>query len=142
MIPVQIAVKTIIQETGRGGRDEIFQKATGFLKQTEDHWWIQYKEKGEDGETTITTIHSTPEKIVIHRQGSVSYRHAYQVEQKTISMVSTPAGKLEMEVYTERYQRNGSGSKGSILLGFHLILGKQAIGSYEVEIQWEKFGEK
>ncbi|SFI68792.1 DUF1934 domain-containing protein [Thermoflavimicrobium dichotomicum] len=136
MIPVQIQIKSVIYHEGEGEPEVIQQQAEGQLDVREDEWVLRYRENTGTEDETRTTVKSWPDYLMVIRHGAVSYRQTYRPHQTITSMVHTPAGQTEMDVTTLDYIREWKPPNGRISFSFHLTMGQEKMGRYQLTIQW------
>jgi uncharacterized beta-barrel protein YwiB (DUF1934 family) len=133
---VNVHIESIIQEQEKQEPEVIQQEVLGRLERKAEEWVIRYIEHAGTPDEVRTSVKSLPKQITIIRHGAVSYRQTYQPGETTESIIHTPAGKTEMDVTTIDYQRELNGEVGQIRLSFHLNMGSQHLGYYQLQFKW------
>ncbi|MFC4077280.1 DUF1934 domain-containing protein [Salinithrix halophila] len=137
MKPIRLDIRSGVHPSEAGGKEEsIEQHLDGFFEERNAHWVLKYRESPGTPDEVLTTVKAGSEEVTVIRQGMVSYRQRYRPNQTTYSRIETPGGVSEMEVHTLDYRRNHHDKGGSIGFSFQLTMGGEAMGRYELTIQW------
>ncbi|WP_168188776.1 DUF1934 domain-containing protein [Thermoflavimicrobium daqui] len=136
MIPIKIHIESIIHHEQEDQPEVIKQDLAGTFALRGDEWVLRYKENEGTPDETRTAVKSTQDQITIIRHGAISYRQTYRPQETMTSMIHTPAGQTEMDVHTLYYLRERDEFHGLIRFSFHLTMGQEKLGNYQLTIRW------
>ncbi|PTX62457.1 uncharacterized beta-barrel protein YwiB (DUF1934 family) [Melghirimyces profundicolus] len=138
---IQLSVESFIDPEDGGDQEEIKQQMEGRWEKRNHHWVLKYTENPGTPDEVKTTVKAGSDDVTVIRQGMVSYRQRYVPGKTTYCVVDTPGGTTEMEVRTLSYHRQFSDDSGRIQFSFRLFMGGDAMGRYQLTIEWTEVGE-
>ena len=95
----------------------------------DDGYTLSYQESELTGlEGTTTTFHITPERITLHREGTLNSEMIFQEGQKHFSLYETPYGGLMLGVNTHRAKADFGEDGGNLSIRYALEVDSQPIG--------------
>ena len=102
----------------------------------DDGYTLSYQESELTGlEGTTTTFHITPERITLHREGTLNSEMIFQEGQKHFSLYETPYGGLMLGVNTHRAKADFGEDGGNLSIRYALEVDSQPIGENAFEIR-------
>lgn len=102
----------------------------------DDGYTLTYQESELTGlEGTTTTFHITPERITLHREGTLNSEMIFQEGQKHFSLYETPYGGLMLGVNTHRAKADFGEDGGNLSIRYALEVDSQPIGENAFEIR-------
>lgn len=132
-IPVSIDFETQIKASH--GREKISFTANGLYYKKEDFTYLIFEEKHEDRKVKATMKIGNGEVTII-RNGGVSMRHMYRINETTEGTFSNELGLFQTKAYTKKLQFLVSEGplKGMLQLGYKLFVGDENAGSYNITV--------
>lgn len=133
--PVIISIRGV--QTLEEGQEDVMELVTqGILRQEEGELSLTYLESELTGlEGTTTTFHITPERITLHREGTLNSEMIFQEGQKHFSLYETPYGGLMLGVNTHRAKADFGEDGGNLFIRYALEVDSQPIGENAFEIR-------
>lgn len=123
-------------DPGRGAGRRDGTGDPGVLRQEEGELSLTYLESELTGlEGTTTTFHITPERITLHREGTLNSEMIFQEGQKHFSLYETPYGGLMLGVNTHRAKADFGEDGGNLSIRYALEVDSQPIGENAFEIR-------
>ena len=108
----------------------------GRLTRVGESYTLSYQESELTGlEGTTTTFHITPERITLHREGTLNSEMIFQEGQKHFSLYETPYGGLMLGVNTHRAKADFGEDGGNLSIRYALEVDSQPIGENAFEIR-------
>jgi len=132
-IPVSIDFETLIKDSH--GREKISFQANGLYYKKDDTTYLLFDENHEDRKVKATMKISKGEVTII-RNGGVTMRHLYRLNQTTDGTFSNELGLFQTKAYTKKLQFLVSEGplKGMLQLGYKLFVGDENAGSYNITV--------
>jgi uncharacterized beta-barrel protein YwiB (DUF1934 family) len=132
-IPVSIDFETLIKDPS--GREKISFQANGLYYKKDDLTYLLFDENHEDRKVKATMKIGKGEVTII-RNGGVTMRHLYKVNQTTEGTFSNELGVFQTKAYTKKLQFLVSEGpvKGVLQLGYKLFVGDESAGSYNITV--------
>ena len=126
--PVIISIRGV--QTLEEGQEDVMELVTqGILRQEEGELSLTYLESELTGlEGTTTTFHITPERITLHREGTLNSEMIFQEGQKHFSLYETPYGGLMLGVNTHRAKADFGEDGGNLSIRYALEVDSQHRG--------------
>jgi uncharacterized beta-barrel protein YwiB (DUF1934 family) len=132
-VPVSIDFETLIKDSH--GREKISFTANGLYYKKDDITYLLFEEKHEDRKVKATMKIGNGEVTII-RNGGVTMRHLYRLNQTTEGTFSNELGLFHTKAYTKKLQFLVSEGplKGMLQLGYKLFVGDENAGSYNITV--------
>jgi uncharacterized beta-barrel protein YwiB (DUF1934 family) len=128
---IQLTITSTIHYPEQEEPEMIQQQLSAGLLQVGEEWQISYME-GSDREQSRVRLFAFDDELIVIRQGPISYQQVYQPAGVTTCEMTTPSGKMEIEVITHQYQRE----EGKIYCYFTLRQTDVNLGDFQLEITW------
>jgi len=126
-----------------GQEERLHVDAVGDLYLKEEHFFLRYQETEKEMGNTWTVVkwpkERTPITVVIIRQRNVKMKQVFQEGVRIDFTYQSPYGALEMEILTHRiHLSKPSLNKGEIGLQYQLTRNKQIIGTYHLDLYYQR----
>ncbi len=128
---IQLTITSTIHYSEQEEPEMIEQQVSAQLLQVGGEWQISYVEGSDSGQSRVRLFAFEDELIVI-RQGPISYQQVYQPAGVTTCQMTTPNGKMEIEVITHKYQRE----ERKIFCHFTLRQSDVDLGEFQLKLTW------
>lgn len=103
---------------------------TGSLRRTENGYCVSYEESALTGmEGTHTSLHISPEQVVLTRTGSLYTQMVFQKDVRHLSLYSTPMGRLEVGVSTRSLRSTIGENGGELFVDYAIDIERQITGT-------------
>lgn len=135
---VKIKLKsTIVPEGGESESYELWLQGS-FIQKT-DKMYLRYEEV-LDGQRIRTTVRMNTENALILRSGGVNMRLPLNLDQQENGHYETQYGTLPILTNTKSltHKNNEDSIKGRFHVTYDLMVGGQAVGEYNLEIQYSE----
>lgn len=123
---VCVAVKSVIQNLEDGlpyGEDEVTEGvAFGFMKTTEDGFFLTYSEEGEDGRT-VSDITTEGARVTVRRRGSVLSEMIFAEGEEHTSIYEVTPYRFDMRVKTTKIRNTLTLGGGGLDLFYKMEVG-------------------
>ena len=123
---VCVAVKSVIQNLEDGlpyGEDEVTEGvAFGFMKTTEDGFFLTYSEEGEDGRT-VSDITTEGTRVTVRRRGSVLSEMIFVEGEEHTSIYEVTPYRFDMRVKTTKIRNTLTLGGGGLDLFYKMEVG-------------------
>ncbi len=138
---MQAIIKIIGTQTVDNETESVELTTSGTLEQTADGWEIRYEESEATGmEGTSTTVHVSPNKVLLERTGSNAGFLLLEKNVRHHSNYSTPYGALDLGTYATSLEYTLTPMGGELefayTLGFNGIVNSEH--TVHITIQEEK----
>lgn len=134
---VRILMKTLRQEGEQCEKTEY--EYTGYWMMVGEKYCLTYEEvleetqKKQRGMRTLITYSN--DSLALKRRGVFSQQMEFLPGSRTKALYEVPAGRLPMEVETQRIRMETVKEKHRILLDYRLISSGTNIGEYRMELE-------
>ncbi|SMO68158.1 DUF1934 domain-containing protein [Melghirimyces algeriensis] len=133
---IRLSIVSLIDSEDGERQEPIEQQMEGWFQTRENRWILKYTEKPGTEDEVKTTVKADQDEVTVIRQGAVSYRQRYCPGKMTSCLIETPGGVAEMDVQTLSYQRERLDEGGQVQFSFRLFMEGEALGRYQLTIQW------
>ena len=123
---VCVALKSVIQNLEDGlpyGEDEVTEGVVfGFMKTTEDGFFLTYSEEGEDGRT-VSDITTEGARVTVRRRGNVVSEMVFAEGEEHTSIYEVTPYRFDMKVRTTKIRNTLTLGGGGLDLFYKMEVG-------------------
>ena len=123
---VCVTVKSVIQNLDGGvpyGEEEVTEAIVfGFMRPTEDGFFLTYSENGEGGKT-VSDVTASSERVTVRRRGAVESEMVFSVGETHSSLYEIPPYRFDMKVTATKIRNTLALGSGGLDLFYKMEIG-------------------
>lgn len=123
---VCVTVKSVIQNLDGGipyGEDEVTESIVfGFMKPTENGFFLTYSEDSEQGKT-VSDVTTDGERVTVRRRGGVESEMVFSVGESHTSLYEIPPYRFDMKIEATKIRNTLALGSGGLDLFYKMELG-------------------